>query len=69
VIADEGTGFKKEDLDKVFDPFFSTKENSYGLGMPLVSHIIKEHLGEIEVESEEGKGTVFKLSFPIRWIQ
>ena len=69
VVSDTGAGFKKESLDKMFDPFFSTKEQSYGLGLPLVKQIIAEHLGEIEVESEEGRGTTFKLTFPVRWMK
>lgn len=68
-ISDTGTGFKKEDLDRVFDPFFSTKQHSYGLGLPLVKHIVTEHLGEIDVKSEEGKGTTFRLTFPVRWVR
>ncbi len=68
-ISDTGTGFKKEYLDKVFDPFFSTKTYSYGLGLPLVKHIVIEHLGEITVESEEGRGTTFRLTFPATWIR
>jgi C4-dicarboxylate-specific signal transduction histidine kinase len=69
VISDTGAGFKKESLEKVFDPFFSTKEQSYGLGLPLVKQIVTEHLGEIEVESEEGRGTTFRLTFPVRWVK
>ena len=68
VISDTGRGFKKEHLAKVFDPFFSTKKYSYGMGLPLVRQIVLEHFGEIEVESEEGQGTSFKMLFPVRWI-
>jgi C4-dicarboxylate-specific signal transduction histidine kinase len=69
VISDTGTGFKKEILERVFDPFFSTKQDSYGLGLPLVRHIVAEHRGEIEVRSEEGKGSSFILTFPESWIR
>ena len=40
-----------------------------GEGLPLVKQIVTEHLGEIEVESEEGRGTTFRLTFPVRWIK
>jgi C4-dicarboxylate-specific signal transduction histidine kinase len=69
VISDTGSGFKKESLDEIFNPFFTTKEQSYGLGLPLVKQIVTEHLGEIEVESEEGRGTTFRLTFPVRWMK
>ena len=68
-ISDTGIGFKKHEKEKVFDPFFSTKKHSYGMGLPLVMHIVIEHLGDIDVESEEGMGTTFRLTFPVRWIR
>lgn len=68
VISDTGRGFKKENLEKVFDPFFSTKKYSYGMGLPLIRHIVLEHLGGIEVVSQEGKGTSFEMTFPVRWV-
>jgi signal transduction histidine kinase len=68
-ISDTGKGFKKDETEKVFDPFFSSKTHSYGMGLPLVMHIVIEHLGEIDVESEEGIGTTFRLAFPFRWIR
>lgn len=66
-ISDTGEGIPPELLDKIFLPFFSTKEKGYGMGLPLVKQIIDEHLGEISVKSEYKKGTTFILSFPLRW--
>jgi len=63
-IQDNGPGIPKEKEDKIFDPFFSTKEEGSGLGLPLTQQIIVGHGGEIVCESEEGKGTRFIISLP-----
>lgn len=67
-VADTGAGIPPEDLDKIFDPFFSTKRYRFGMGLPLVKQIVAEHLGRIDVESEAGKGAAFTLTFPVRWL-
>ncbi len=67
VISDTGMGISKDDVDKIFDPFFSTKSHKFGMGLPLVKQIVSEHLGDIKVESDIGKGTTFKVIFPSRW--
>lgn len=66
-VSDTGRGIPPEDIGKIFNPFFSTKEYRFGMGLPLVRQIMSEHLGEIKVESEPGKGTTFYLVFPTRW--
>ena len=63
-IIDTGIGIPKENLDRLFDPFFSTKEEGTGLGLSIVYKIIQEHLGRIEVESKIGKGTTFFIYLP-----
>ncbi len=68
-ISDTGVGIPKEDLDRIFDPFFSSKVRRFGMGLPLAKQIVSEHLGEIRVESEPGKGTTFAMVFPVRWIE
>ncbi|MBI4620430.1 MAG: HAMP domain-containing protein [Desulfobacterales bacterium] len=67
IIRDRGCGIPKENLDRIFDPFFSTKEHEQGTGLGLsVSYaIIQDHAGEIEVESEEGFGSQFMILLPI----
>lgn len=67
-IKDDGVGIKKGDLDKVFDPFFTTKDVNQGVGLGLtVSHnLIKEHGGEIAIESESGKGTEVTITVKVR---
>ena len=55
----------EESLSKIFEPYYTTKANGTGLGMTMVYKIIKEFSGEIIVDSEEGKGTAFTITFPI----
>lgn len=64
-ITDTGVGIDEENLTKIFEPYFTTKEFGSGLGLTVVYKIIKEHGGEISVTSREGDGTTFALSFPI----
>ncbi|MFH0821595.1 MAG: ATP-binding protein [Pseudomonadota bacterium] len=58
-IRDSGEGIPRENIDKLFDPFFSTKKKGTGLGLAIVKSIIEGHGGEIEVDSETGKGSAF----------
>jgi signal transduction histidine kinase len=64
-IQDSGIGIPSEDINKLFDPFFSTKEGGIGLGLSLAHRIIDQHHGKIEVESTSGKGTLFVVWLPI----
>jgi two-component system NtrC family sensor kinase len=66
-IKDTGIGIPEEIRDKIFDAFFTTKQKvkGVGLGLSVCYGIIKDHSGEIRVESEEGKGTTFIISLPI----
>lgn len=64
-IADNGCGMSEETLAKIFEPYYTTKANGTGLGMTMVYKIIKEFSGEIFVNSKEGEGTAFVISFPI----
>ncbi|HMK60228.1 MAG TPA: HAMP domain-containing sensor histidine kinase [Dissulfurispiraceae bacterium] len=66
-ITDAGMGIKASDMERIFDIFYSTKSKGFGMGLPLVKQIVNEHLGEVKVESEEKKGTTFKMIFPSRW--
>lgn len=67
VISDTGQGIRGEDMGRIFDPLFSTREQRYGMGLALVRQIISEHFGEIHVSSGIRKGTVFTITFPLRW--
>lgn len=66
-IQDTGHGIADQHLDHIFDPFFTTKEEGEGtgLGLSIVYGVVRRHEGRIEVNSEEGKGTAFILSFPL----
>jgi two-component system, sporulation sensor kinase E len=64
-ISDTGVGIPEENMDKIFEPYFTTKDFGSGLGLTLVYKIVKEHLGDIEINSKVGEGTTIKLSFPI----
>lgn len=63
-IQDTGTGMPKEHLDKIFDPYFTTKQKGSGLGLTTSYSIISKHNGHIAVESEAGKGTIFSVYLP-----
>jgi len=63
-IKDEGCGIKKEYLDKIFDPYFTTKEKGSGLGLTTSYSIIKKHEGYIDVLSTTGQGSVFYIFIP-----
>ena len=64
-ISDTGKGIEKQDLDRLFDPYFTTKERGTGLGLTHTQNIILAHNASISVESETGKGTTMILSFEI----
>ncbi len=65
-ISDTGKGIPKEELDKIFDPFFSTKESGTGLGLAITSGIIAQHSGTISVRSQIGEGSAFTIRLPFR---
>lgn len=60
-ISDSGLGIPEDKISRIFDPFFTTKEKGSGMGLAVTYRIIKEHGGRIEVESEPGAGTTFKI--------
>lgn len=63
-ISDNGPGIPAEIVNKIFDPYFSTKQNGSGLGLSIVYSIVKQHDGYITVDSKPGKGSVFALYLP-----
>jgi signal transduction histidine kinase len=66
-IADTGHGIAPENLDRVFEPFFTTRSvgRGSGLGLSVAYHVVKRHGGSISVESEPGKGARFTVSLPL----
>jgi two-component system, cell cycle sensor histidine kinase and response regulator CckA len=69
-LADTGIGMEENLKEKIFEPFFTTKEgDNKGLGLPIASHIIKEHGGIMNVKSTIGQGTVVDVYLPLMWSQ
>jgi two-component system cell cycle sensor histidine kinase/response regulator CckA len=67
-VSDTGIGIAKKDLNRIFEPFYTKKEmgiSGTGLGMTIVWNTVHDHNGYINISSEEGKGTIFELYFPI----
>ncbi len=65
-VADQGCGIPKENMAKIFEPFYTTKgQKGTGLGLAVIWGIIDNHNGRITVESEVGKGTVFTIRLPV----
>lgn len=64
-FADQGSGISQEDIGKIFQPYFTTKDVGIGLGLAITERIIKEHGGQIYVVSEPGKGTLFTITLPL----
>ena len=63
-VRDTGGGIPEEDLPRIFDPFYSTKERGTGLGLPFAMQVAKEHGGSVRCETEIGRGTAFFLRLP-----
>jgi signal transduction histidine kinase len=64
-VEDTGKGIDPENLHNIFNPFYSTRESSLGLGLPLVHKIITSHRGQIEVDNHPGRGVNFIITLPI----
>ncbi len=64
-VTDSGTGIAEDKLGKIFEPYFTTKENGTGLGLTLAYKIVKEHGGDITVRSKPGQGSVFTITLPV----
>ncbi len=65
-VQDNGCGIKSEHLSKIFEPFFSTKFTGRGMGLALVLGILKAHSSCVTVESRPGRGTIFRVYFPVQ---
>ncbi|MGC9976404.1 MAG: ATP-binding protein [Syntrophales bacterium] len=64
-ISDNGCGMTAEEMERIFNPEYTTKEKGLGLGLPLAHEIIRGHGGEIRVLSQPGSGTTFEISLPV----
>lgn len=66
LISDTGVGIAREHLDRIFQPFFTTKSQGTGLGLAIAARVIEQHGGRITVQSAEGRGTTFTIALPAR---
>jgi two-component system NtrC family sensor kinase len=66
VISDSGKGMTADKVEKIFEPFYTTRDRGTGLGLAIILNIVKKHGGDIKVESEVGKGTAFTITLPVR---
>jgi PAS domain S-box-containing protein len=64
-VADTGGGIPEEQLNRIFEPFYTTKKKGTGLGLMIVQRIVRAHNGHIEVESQVGRGTTFRIWLPL----
>jgi len=65
-ITDDGDGISEENIEKIFNPFFTTKDKGTGLGLSISHMIIQNHGGRIEVATKKGEGTTFRIILPAR---
>ena len=65
-ITDTGKGIEKSDLDRIFQPFFTTKKKGTGLGLAITKRLVEQHEGNIAVTSEPGQGSTFSIVLPTK---
>jgi signal transduction histidine kinase len=65
-VIDRGAGIDPQQIENIFNPFFTTKSGGVGLGLAIVSKIVDEHGGKVSAESEAGGGSVFRVYLPFR---
>jgi len=63
-VSDQGPGIPRENLSKIFDPYFTTKENGSGLGLSVVYSVVRNHGGHLTAHSQQGKGATFVVYLP-----
>lgn len=64
-VGDTGKGMDEQTIQKLFEPYFTTKASGTGLGLTMVYKIMKEHNGDVTVQSKRGEGSLFTLHFPV----
>jgi signal transduction histidine kinase len=65
-LSDNGPGIPESIQDKILQPFFTTKEEGTGLGLSIAARIVEQHGGWLDLNSKEGEGTTFILTFPAK---
>jgi two-component system, sporulation sensor kinase E len=66
LVGDTGSGIRKEDMPRMFEPYHTTKQGGHGLGLMIVHRILRDHGGQVGIDSKEGLGTVVTLQFPLK---
>jgi len=64
-VTDTGGGIPQEQINRIFEPFYTTKKKGSGLGLMIVQRIVRAHNGRIELESHVGRGTTFRIWLPL----
>jgi two-component system NtrC family sensor kinase len=64
-ISDTGSGISDEEIHKIYDPFFTTKDSGTGLGLAITHGIVTRHGGVIKAKSKPGQGTTFTIRIPV----
>ena len=64
-VADTGGGIAQEQINRIFEPFYTTKKKGSGLGLMIVQRIVRAHNGRIDLESNVGRGTTFRVWLPL----
>ncbi|HYA96078.1 MAG TPA: ATP-binding protein [Terriglobales bacterium] len=65
-VSDTGTGLTREECERLFTPYYTTKQHGTGLGLAIVQSVVSDHHGKITVESEPGRGSVFRIELPLK---
>ena len=65
-VGDTGGGIPQEQINRIFEPFYTTKKKGTGLGLMIVQRIVRAHSGGIELDSHVGRGTTFRVWFPLK---
>jgi signal transduction histidine kinase len=65
-VNDTGGGIPQEQINRIFEPFYTTKKKGTGLGLMIVQRIVRAHNGRIELESNVGRGTTFRIWLPLQ---
>jgi two-component system nitrogen regulation sensor histidine kinase NtrY len=63
-VSDTGSGLTPEECDRIFTPYYTTKQHGTGLGLAIVQSVVSDHSGKISVESTKEKGTTFRIELP-----
>ena len=68
-VSDSGTGLTREECERLFTPYYTTKQHGTGLGLAIVQSVVSDHHGKITVESEPGRGSTFRIELPLKMLE